>query len=99
MDVVPKVINRFAVQSVFANLVDNDIDQKSCSLGFFGYGFGNALPSDVSGLDILLSDSAVSAEWSHGSNLKQSGIETDNRVIAVNLKTVGVRRIRRGVRR
>jgi len=65
-------------------------------LGFFRYGFGDALPSDVSGLDILLSDSAIGAEWSHGSNLKQSGVETENRMITVNLKPVGVRQIRRG---
>jgi hypothetical protein len=46
-----------------------------------------------------LPDSAVGAEWSHGSNLKQSGVETENRMIAVNLKPVGLRRIQRGVRR
>ena len=68
-------------------------------MGFSGYGFGNALPSDVSGLDILLSNSAIGAEWSHGSNLKQSGVETENRMIAVDLKPAVFVKFDGGVRR
>src|SRR5437764_8193191 len=75
--------------SRFANLVDHDIDKQFCSLGFFGDGLGNALPSDISGLDILLPDSAVVTEWSHSSNLKESEVQTENRTIAVDLKPVG----------
>ena len=50
------------------------------------------------GSDVLLPDSAVGAEWSHGSNLKQSGVGTENRMIAVNLKPAVLVKVNRGVR-